>query len=290
MFGYVIPDKPNMFMKDYSLYRAYYCGLCKAIGTRCSETMRFMTNYDVTFLSLLIHGVRGEEVKINNEGCILSPLKKKPILKTNPLLERIVDVNTLLAHYKCVDDINDERSFSKKFLDSAVIKGHYKRAKKRESELNSLMEKYFKEQSELEKANEQSIDKVAHPFGVILKETAKALAKDSYSESLGELAYHLGRFVYILDAIDDIDDDFKKKEYNPFLVGYPYETREKFDCDRGKEIEFILYSTYNAIKNAYNNVKMISNEGVVTNVLWYGLKSRIDEILGRKCKCKKTRI
>ena len=53
MFGYVIPDKPNMFMKDYSLYRAYYCGLCKAIGERCGETMRFLTNYDVTFLSLL---------------------------------------------------------------------------------------------------------------------------------------------------------------------------------------------------------------------------------------------
>ena len=74
------------------------------------------------------------------------------------------------------------------------------------------------------------------------------------------------------------------------MVGYHYESREKFDCDRGEEIKFILYSTYNAIKDSYSNVKMISNEGVVTNVLWYGLKSRIDEILGRKCKCKKTRI
>lgn len=290
MFGYVIPDKPNMFMKDYSLYRAHYCGLCKAIGERCGETMRFLTNYDVTFLSLLVRGVRGDKANIKSEGCILSPLKKKPVLKNDALLERIVDVNTLLAHYKCVDDVNDDRSFSKKFIDGAVIKRHYRRAEKRESELAALMARYFKEQSELEKANEQSVDKVAHPFGVILKETVKSLSGESYTESLGELSYHLGRFVYILDAIDDVESDFKKKEYNPFLVGYHYESREKFDCDRGEEIKFILYSTYNAIKDSYSNVKMISNEGVVTNVLWYGLKSRIDEILGRKCKCKKTRI
>ena len=256
MFGYVIPDKPNMFMKDYSLYRAHYCGLCKAIGERCGETMRFLTNYDVTFLSLLVRGVRGDKANIKSEGCILSPLKKKPVLKSDALLERIVDVNTLLAHYKCVDDVNDDRSFPKKFIDGAVIKRHYRRAEKRESELAALMARYFKEQSELEKANEPSVDKVAHPFG----------------------------------AIDDVESDFKKKEYNPFLVGYHYESREKFDCDRGEEIKFILYSTYNAIKDSYSNVKMISNEGVVTNVLWYGLKSRIDEILGRKCKCKKTRI
>lgn len=290
MFGYVIPDKPNMFMKDYSLYRAHYCGLCKAIGERCGETMRFLTNYDVTFLSLLVRGVRGDKANIKSEGCILSPLKKKPVLKNDALLERIVDVNTLLAHYKCVDDVNDDRSFSKKFIDGAVIKRHYRRAEKRESELAALMARYFKEQSELEKANEPSVDKVAHPFGVILKETVKSLSGESYTDSLGELSYHLGRFVYILDAIDDVESDFKKKEYNPFLVGYHYESREKFDCDRGEEIKFILYSTYNAIKDSYSNVKMISNEGVVTNVLWYGLKSRIDEILGRKCKCKKTRI
>lgn len=290
MFGYVIPDKPNMFMKDYSLYRAYYCGLCKAIGERCGETMRFLTNYDVTFLSLLVRGARGDKANIKSEGCILSPLKKKPVLKNDALLERIVDVNTLLAHYKCVDDVNDDRSFSKKFIDGAVIKRHYRRAEKRESELAALMERYFKEQSELEKANEPSVDRVAHPFGVILKETVRSLSGESYTDSLGELSYHLGRFVYILDAIDDVESDFKKKEYNPFLVGYHYESREKFDCDRGEEIKFILYSTYNAIKDSYSNVKMISNEGVVTNVLWYGLKSRIDEILGRKCKCKKTRI
>ncbi len=290
MFGYVIPDKPNMFMKDYSLYRAYYCGLCKAIGERCGETMRFLTNYDVTFLSLLVRGARGDKANIKSEGCILAPLKKKPVLKSDALLERIVDVNTLLAHYKCVDDVNDDRSFSKKFIDGAVIKRHYRRAEKRESELAALMARYFKEQSELEKANEPSVDKVAHPFGVILKETVKSLSGESYTDSLGELSYHLGRFVYILDAIDDVESDFKKKEYNHFLVGYHYESREKFDCDRGEEIKFILYSTYNAIKDSYSNVKMISNEGVVTNVLWYGLKSRIDEILGRKCKCKKTRI
>ena len=57
MFGYVLPDKPNMFMKDYAEYRAFYCGLCKSIGKKCSEVMRFTTNYDITFLNVLYHAI-----------------------------------------------------------------------------------------------------------------------------------------------------------------------------------------------------------------------------------------
>ena len=64
MFGYVVPDKPNMFIKDFTMYRAFYCGLCKTIGKKCSQSMRFFTNYDMTFFAALLHAVRGEQVEI----------------------------------------------------------------------------------------------------------------------------------------------------------------------------------------------------------------------------------
>ena len=290
MFGYVIPDKPNMFMKDFSLYRAYYCGLCKGIGHECSQCMRFMTNYDVTFLSILLHGVLGEEVTIKNEGCVLSPLKKKPIAKYTPLMLRIVDVNTMLAHYKCVDDIRDNKSVSKRIVDGGMIRRHFKRAVRREPEIAAMMETRFRAQRELEAEGTASIDRVADPFADILRETTRMLAGDKYTTDLGDMMYGIGRLVYIMDAIDDVEEDSQKGEYNPFLVGYEFTSAEQFRCDRGEELKFLLYTAYNTIKEHYKGVKLLSNEGVITNIIWYGLYARIEEILRGTCKCKKTRI
>ena len=290
MFGYVIPDKPNMFMKDFSLYRAYYCGLCKCIGHVCGETMRFLTNYDITFLSLLVHGVLGEEVEIKNEGCILGPLKKKPIAKYTSLMERIVDVNTILAHYKCIDDIEDNKSLSKKMLDGTIVKRHFKRAARREPEIAKIMEENFSLQRKLEHDGETSIDKVAHPFAYILKETTRILTGDKYTENIGDMMYHIGRLVYFMDAIDDAEDDAKKKEYNPMLIDYEFTTLEKFKEDKGEMLRFLLMSSYNTVKKNYESVVLKTNEGPITNIIWYGIPERIEDILGRTCKCKKIRI
>ena len=79
MFGYVIPDKPNMLVKDLSEYRAYYCGLCKAIGKSYSEKARLLTNYDCTFLAAFLHNLYVEMPKFNDEVCILNPVKKKTV-------------------------------------------------------------------------------------------------------------------------------------------------------------------------------------------------------------------
>jgi len=77
MFGYVIPDKLNMFMKDYYSYRAFYCGLCKSIGKRCSQLMRIGTTYDMTFLNVLAHAVADEEMEMKLGTCVLNRVQKK---------------------------------------------------------------------------------------------------------------------------------------------------------------------------------------------------------------------
>ena len=85
MYGYVLPDKPNMFVKDYSLYKAFYCGLCKSTGKMCGQLMRFTTNYDMTFLNVLYHAILDKEVKFSEETCILNPIKKKSVVDDDEL-------------------------------------------------------------------------------------------------------------------------------------------------------------------------------------------------------------
>ena len=242
MFGYVLPDKPNMFMKDYAQYRAFYCGLCKSIGKKCSQVMRFTTNYDITFLNVLYHSVFDKDVEISKEGCILNPFVKKPIVKDDELTRDIIDVNNILGHYKCVDDIIDNKSKSKWMFDKILLKRHYKRSKVNFEKIDAIVSKGYETLRGLEEDKCASIDRVADPFANIMKGITKELFREKYTEDLGDMMYALGKWVYLVDAIDDVDDDHKGNKFNLFLVQYDYIDKKTFLMEKHNELEFVLKS------------------------------------------------
>ena len=290
MFGYVLPDKPNMFMKDYAQYRAFYCGLCKSIGKSCSQVMRFTTNYDITFLNVLYHAIFDVDVVIKEETCILGPFKKKPIVKDDEYTQVIVDVNNILGHYKCVDDIKDNKSASKWMFDKLILKKHYKRAKVNLEKIDKIVSKGYDKLRDLEKEGCKSVDKVSDPFANIMKGIAKELFKEKYDDSIGDMMYALGKWVYIVDAIDDIDEDYKDKKFNLFLFDYEYIDKKTFLLEKHDDLEFILMNCYKTILDNFNKLNVKKYEGVLTNILWYGIKAKTEEMLTRSEKCKKIRI
>lgn len=290
MFGYVIPDKPNMFMKDYTLYRAFYCGICKSLSKHASQLMRFTTNYDITFINILYHAVCDVDVEISNEACILNPFKKRSIVKDDIYTQKILHFNTLLAHYKCLDDILDENSLSKKIIDKTILNKYVKKAKKEMPKVDEIISKGYQELNALEKANCDSLDKVCHPFANLMKQAIKEIFLDKYNDAIGEIIYALGKYVYLMDAIDDIDDDFKNNKFNVFLSNYKYTDKETFLLEKKELLEFNLMNCYNTIIKEFDAIKINKYEGVLTNILWYGILGNIKTILGRTQKCKKIRI
>lgn len=290
MFGYVVPDKMNMFMKDYYGYRAFYCGLCKSIGKRCSQLMRINTTYDMTFLNILAHAVTDVEIEMKMGKCVLNMVQKKLIAQNDKLTEKIVDIGTILAHYKCVDDILDDKSLSKRFIDKAVIKRHYKKARKNYPELDKYISDKYLELAEAEKAKCSSIDRISHHFGEIMVRIGQTVFEDKYTPKLSNLLYNLGKWVYLADAIDDIDEDFKKKKYNVFLIDYEYKDKETFLEEKKDTLEFVMMSCYNTICNDFDKIEVKKYEGILTNILWYGMLNSTKELLRRTEKCKKVRI
>ncbi len=290
MYGYVLPDKPNMFVKDYSLYKAFYCGLCKSTGKMCGQLMRFTTNYDMTFLNVLYHAVLDKEVKFSEETCILNPIKKKSVVDDDELTHDIIDINNILSHYKCIDDVIDNKSLDKKIADDLVIKSRYNKSKKKFAKIDEIVSKGYNDLRLLEESNCGSVDRVAHPFASIMQGISKELFKDKYTEEIGEMMYALGKWVYIMDAIDDIDDDYKKGKFNLFLVNYEYNNREQFLLDKKGDLEFILMNCYNTIRKNFDKININKYEGVLTNILWYGILTNTKDMLTRKEKCKKIRI
>lgn len=291
MFGYVIPDKMNMFVKDYYNYKAYYCGFCKRIGKDLGQFMRFSTNYDMVFLDMFCHSLLGVEPKYNDEPCILSP-KKKTIVKGDELTDMIVDINTLLMYYKLVDDKEDSKkaNVGKKLTKVLVVDSKYKKAKAKYPQIDELYSKEYSRLRQMEKEKTASLDAFADPFANMLKQTIKFILGDKSNEYIEDLMYYLGKWVYFIDAVDDVEKDFEKGEFNPFFVVYEYQSKDKFFEDRLEEMTFLLKSCYNKIIELFKNIDLKINEGAITNILWYGILFRTEDILGRKDKCKKIRI
>lgn len=279
MFGYITPDKPNMYMKDYAIYKAFYCGICKCTGKMYGQLMRMSTNYDITFISILLHNILEHDIELSNEGCILNPIKKKSIVCSNDLLKQVVWLNTLLANFKLTDDIQDDKSILKWFMRLA-LKRKVKKAKENMPEIYQLIQESRALQDQVEKENTISIDKAAHPFGNMLRDIFKIMCKDKYTNDVGDMMYHLGRFVYMADALDDFDKDKAKKKYNPLVLAYK-DIKDRADllCQKYNDIDFMLNSTYNRVKFHYQVMDFKLCEGVVTNVLWYGMSSTINRIL-----------
>lgn len=289
MFGYVVPDKPNMFIKDFNLYRAYYCGLCKCIGKQYGQMMRFSTNYDITFLNALLHNVMEVEPQLAMESCVLSPFKKKPIVLVDELSKTVTDINTMLAYYKLKDDISDEKSFKAWFATFFLIKGKYKKAKKRNPKIDAILQEGYALQS-IAESSDASVDSAAHPFAQLLAKTVECVTQDKSNQYIYKLVYNLGRWVYFVDAIDDVQDDYAHKRFNPFLKGYDFKDRATFIADKKDDLEFLLTSAQNEMAECFKHLKSTISEGVLTNILWHGLRERKNEIFRSETKCKKIRI
>lgn len=290
MFGYVIPDKPNMFVKDFTLYKAFYCGLCKTIGKKCGQLMRFSTNYDITFLDVLAHAVLDKEIVISDETCILNPLKKRSIVKTDEISCQVVHINNILSHYKCVDDVLDNKSFGKKFVDKIILKRHYNKSKKAYPMLDKVIDSEYKQLRELEKQNCGVIDKVCDKFANIMVQVGQTVFEQNFTDDLKSMLYNIGKWIYLADAIDDVQDDFKQKKYNMFLVDYDFIDKETFLNDKKQLLEFLLNGCVDSIVNAFDNLKINRYEGVLTNIFWYGIKNSTEDLLRRTKKCKMTRF
>lgn len=287
MFGYVTADKPNMLIKDYATYRAYYCGLCKTIARKYPPFMRMTVNYDIAFLSLIAHNYARLEPVFDNERCIVHPVGKKfAVVRNDPIQERIVDINTILGYYKVYDDVADRGGIRHRIA-RAYLKGKYRRAARKYPELDEALRKCFGELAALEKADSDDIDALCLTSADMLIAVGKAACPDP-DENLYTLCDNLGRWIYLIDAYDDMRKDKEKGAFNPLLPRDGELTEEVLDKIQNKVSEK-LYGYIREIRAAYDRMSITVSEAPLSNVIYLGLRARTEEVLqSRGMKCRKT--
>lgn len=276
MFGYVRYDLPNLYIKDLMLYKAVYCGLCKGIGVSCGHAARVGLTYDVAFLSALLHNISGTDVRVEQAHCVEHCIRKRPIAALDPLTGELGALNTVLVYYKLTDDIQDGGKGRGRRI---WFRKGFKRAKKKYPELVSIVESYMKEQGRVEKAKTPSPDRAADPSANMMRALSDYLLKDKATPYTAGLFYELGKWVYLIDALDDYDKDKKKKRYNPFVLAYGCENRHKLMEERGEEVRFLFDTLFYSLRENLANVPFFFNRDLTDNVLLRGLPAETERVM-----------
>lgn len=221
MFGYIKAFKPYLRVCEFDTYQAVYCGLCKEMGRRTGQASRLTLSYDFTFLAMLEMSLLNIPVNAEKQRCIAHPINKRLCVIDNKGLEYPADAAAILMHYKLYDNISD-RSFAKagasKAAMAALGKG-YNAARARHPQLDRKIALQMDRQLEVEKAGQASLDMACDPTALMMQAILDEIGCDKEKEkALKRFGYALGRFIYIADALDDVNDDCKTDSYNPLLL------------------------------------------------------------------------
>lgn len=277
MFGYIKTDTPNMYVKDTVLYKSVYCGLCKSIGCSCGTRCRFALNYDLTFLSAFLHNVCNVDFNVKKQRCLIHWIIKRPVAEVTELSKKVACLNVILAHYKLVDDFVDNK---KGRIKNSFINKGYKKALKSEPKLDEIVKSNYQKLRELENQKCDSIDMICDPFGNIIKDVIKELSGEYFTQELEILSYHIGKWIYLIDAVDDYEKDVKKKNYNVFHYAFPLEKTKKEFLDKNKkEIITIFSYILGTINELCGRIKYNFNHDLTDNILLKGLSQQTKTIL-----------
>lgn len=281
MFGYVTVLKEELKIKDYNLFRSYYCGLCRAIGRQASQIARLGLSYDMTFLAIMLSAVEQTDCSFASSACMAHPLHKRPYVEKSTCLDYAACMSVLLVYLKFADDWKDERSIKALFGMGAYLHA-VKKAKKQYQKEYETIRALLEKLSVLEKQNSSDLDQTADCFASILKLlfTPDFIQNNATRRTLSWLGYNTGRWIYLLDAFHDLEKDIKKQNYNPILAKYPPDGEfEEYQKTIAKKLEPTMTFTLSTIASSYELLDVHRNDAILSNILYLGLRSKQDAIM-----------
>jgi len=218
MFGYLRPLQDELKVKEARLYRAVYCGICRAMAQNAGQLPRLTLQYDAVLPAILWLALSEQEVMLQMRRCIAQPLKAHPVMVNHPALDRAADVCLLMAHRKLLDNAKDDHGIAAnaagKFLLHAVCGSQQRLGEKTVAEVDRCLESLAK----LEAENCSNLDAVADASGGMMRALfLVGPVPENAQNAVGWLGYQTGRWVYLADCIDDYDKDKKSGAYNVLI-------------------------------------------------------------------------
>lgn len=274
MFGYIAVDEPELKMKDYRKYKAYYCGLCRALQKRYGSAGQLTLSYDMTFLAVLLTSLYESETEISQRRCKIHPFKKQTLL-CGRMTDYAADMNLILAYYHQKDDWEDEKKLSG-ILGMVSLKRKVKKVIREYPRQCETIRKELEQIRNYEKEGCIQLDLIAGCFGRIMGEIL-AYQEDHWKETLYQMGFYLGKFIYIMDAYEDYDEDQKKNRYNPLTEIHKREDYEPY-------MQQILCMMAGECSAAFERLPCLLDVDILRNILYGGIWGKYRKMQMEKAK------
>lgn len=285
MYGYIRPHMPEVKVREQEYYRAVYCGLCRTMGQCTGQTSRATLSYDFTFFVLVRMALTGERPTMRARRCAAHPTHRRPMAEPTDASRLAAYLSAVLAYHKMQDDRQDERGTKRAAatLATPYVATLRRRSRKRHpSEADARVADAMQSLAALEASRPRSVDQPAELFGTLMA----ALLSDGLEGDAATLARgigrHVGRWIYILDAADDFDEDVRKGRYNPFACLYGDPSMTTLPTAKREEINTALLSELVSLERYFDLLDTFDDPdlaGLLSNILYDGMPRTARRIL-----------
>lgn len=258
MFGNITANFNDINEAEKSRYQELYCGLCHSIKERYGQVSRMGLSFDLTFFVLLLNSLYEPEEKSSSARCVAHPLESKKHSQSE-YSDYAADLSVIFTYYKTLDDWHDDKKISARSYNQ-LLKGAFKKACEKRPLQAQAIKDALQEISVLEDSKVTSLDAAASVFGSLMGELF-AYKNDTWAQGLKQFGMHLGRFIYLVDAAIDFEDDSKSGSYNPFVLN---------DTDP-ETIEMMLMTLMGMATSVFEKLPLVQDIHLLRSVLYSGV-------------------
>lgn len=269
MFGYITINKDELKIKDYNKYQAYYCGVCGDLKTKYGRIGQMSLSYDMTFLAMLLNSLYEEDEACTIQSCILHPFCKQPVYRS-AYTEYAADMTILLSYHNQMDNWLDDKKTSA-FLSAKMLKKHYDALVPKYPRQSAGILAYMEELNTCEETGDRNPDHASGATGRLLGEIFVFREDDVWAASLRHMGFFLGKFIYLMDAYDDVERDIKSLSYNPLKEWY-------HEPDFENQCKNILTMMMAECSREFEKLPIINNAEILRNILYSGVWTKLEVI------------
>ena len=273
-------------MRELDSFKACYCALCHALKDRYGAAARYILNYDFLFLAMLLWP-EGESAETRCRRCPVSPVKGKDCCMPNETLYHTAACSVILTYWKLKDNLSDEGAVkaSASAFPLAALHGAYKKAEKAAPEFAGAVKERLAALTKLEKAGENSLDRVSDEFARLLSAAAPKTEEDARARDIEQILYHTGRWIYITDGVNDLRDDMNKRRYNPVAARFALNSPEIPD-EAKKALKVTLEGSLGMIRSAFELMPENTWAPILRNIIYLGMPAVTEAVFAGRFNVK----
>jgi len=275
MFGYINVNRENLSAADTEIYQSYYCGLCQELKKQYGRKGQMLLNYDMTFLVVLLTGLYELEDEQQDFICVMHPSKARK-MRRNASTTYAAAMNVLLSSRSFEDDWNDDRSYTKRAM-LKMFQKDYEAIRKQYPRQERAISRYLDRLRQAERQKVKNIDAVAGLTGEMLGEIFAWRADDIWAEELRCLGFYMGKFIYLMDAYEDMAKDEKSHSYN-VLALFQQDAEQDFETFA----RLMLTSMMAECAKSFERMPILLHAEICRNILYSGVWSKYEYLRLKK--------